>query len=115
MTDDQLRQLAADVLNGKTDPDTIPSGWDFLRIQKVAQNLNRQEIVQRMMEVSANRLKAKGYVQLEGMGWKTRAEIADSDLVMKNGRWYVGKPRKAELLEETPTKTSTRSTKKSTS
>lgn len=94
MTDDQLKQLAADVLNGKTDPDTIPSGWDFIKIQNIAQKLQRIKVVKEMMAVSRKRLIAQGYIELEGIGWKKRSEVPHLDLVKKNGRWFATDPRK---------------------
>lgn len=100
MTDTQLRQLAADILNGKTNPETIPSGWVFIKIQNTAIKLGRTTINQEMMAISRKRLLARGYIELEGIGYKTREEIADSDLVQKNGRWYVGDPRRRALANK---------------
>lgn len=94
MTDDQLKQLAADVLNGKADPDTIPSGWDFIKIQNIAQKLQRIQVVKEMMAVSRKRLIAQDYIELEGIGWKKRSALPHLDLVKKNGRWYATDPRR---------------------
>lgn len=89
-----LRRLAAGVISGKIDPDTIPSGWDFLKIQRTAEKMRRPEIVRVMMDVSRKRLISKGYIELEGIGWKHKSDLPHLDLVKKHGRWYATDPRR---------------------
>lgn len=103
-----LRQLAAGVISGTVDPATIPSGWDFIKIQNAIQKMGRMTVVKRMMAVSRARLERKGFVELEGMGWKHKDDLAGLHLVKKGERWFVRDPRKTTPKSDT-TKTTAKS------
>ena len=84
-----IRQLAADILNKKKTISEIPRGYIYFIIQKTFLNMGNLPLVKEMATLSGQRLAAKGYQKCGQFGWVLAKDIPNMGIGLKYGNWLV--------------------------
>lgn len=89
MEKEEIKQLAADIINKKKDLKDIPRGRIFFTLQNIFLNMHLLDLVQAMTTLSGQRLAAKGYRKCEGFGWVKHIDIPNMGIGQVYNKWVV--------------------------
>jgi len=94
MDTQQIKQLAADIINKKKTILEIPRGATYYTIQNILLKMGNLPLVKAMGILSGQRLAAKGYQRCGIIGWVKAKDISTMGIDIKNGNWVVTNPEK---------------------